>query len=388
MWTATSPSTAYPGGPWIRSRRWDLTFVFGSALLVALPLATYYLMTALTGTPPQSFQEDQALSIAMVINLGCAFLIGGPHMYATYTLTLAEQRFRDRHPVLLGAAALVPVVVIFLATTRIELLMTVFFAWASLHAAHQLTYLVQQYHLRAGTSVRLPAWSRLIDYVLVGMCLYPVVMWRLLAPQGDVLRMPFGIEIAQGFHIGRVDLSRQLPELVAGQVWIAWTFFAVFGVALAAFVVRTAWEAATGRSAWPRTLLVCLTVPVVFSLPLFDNMDVSLQGFNLWHSTQYLGLVYLINAYRKERGEISSGFVTELSGIGNGWRYYAFLVVVSMSVGGLMGFLHYVAGLPLLQVYYAVLLSGLWVHYLWDHAVFTQAQALAPPEYAGRLSPV
>jgi hypothetical protein len=377
MWTATSSTTA-PSGPWIRSRQWDLTFILGSVVLVALPLSTYYAIAALTGTPPQSFQEKPALSIAMLINLACAFLIGGPHMYATYTLTLAERRFRNLHPWLLAAAAAIPMVVVTLAIARIELLMTIFFAWASLHAAHQLAYLVQQYHLRAVTAAPLGAWSRGIDYILVASCLYPVVLWRLLAPPGAVLDLPFGLAVMPGFHVGRVDLAQQLPVSIAGQVWIAWAFAAVFAVTLLAFLVRTLWELATGRTLWPRTLLVGITVPVVFSLPLFDNMDVSLQGFNLWHSVQYLGLVYLINGYRKQRGEISSGLVTRLSGFGNGARYYGFLVGVSLSAGALMGLLHYVAGLPMLQVYYAVLLSGLWVHYLWDHAVFAQAHALAP----------
>ena len=44
-----------------------------------------------------------------------------------------------------------------------------------------------------------------------------------------------------------------------------------------------------------------------------------------------------------------------------------------------MGFLHWVIGLPMLQVYYAVLLSGLWVHYLWDHAIFAHPESLLPP---------
>jgi hypothetical protein len=377
MWTATS-SIIEPTGPWIRSRRWDLTFIFGSVVLVAIPLSTYYAIAALTGTPPQSFQEKPALSIAMLVNLACAFLIGGPHMYATYTLTLAERRFRDVHPWLLAVAALIPVVVVTLAVARIELLMTIFFAWASLHAAHQLAYLVQQYHLRADAAAAVSAWSRGIDYLLVGSCLYPIVLWRLLAPTGAVLDLPFGLAVTPGFHVGRVDLSQQLPVAIAGQVWIAWAFAGIFAVTLLVFLARTVWELTTGRMLWPRTLLVGITVPVVFSLPLFDNMDVALQGFNLWHSVQYLGLVYLINAYRKLRGEISSQLVTELSGIGNGARYYGFLVAVSLSAGGLMGFLHYVAGLPMLQVYYAVLLSGLWVHYLWDHAVFAQSHALAP----------
>lgn len=377
--SAARTSSAPGASPWIRSRRWDLLFIFASVALVTVPLATYYAVTYLTGTPPQSFQERQALSIAMFINLFCAFFIGGPHMYATYTMTLGEPRFRERHATLYRAALLVPLAVVSLAVARIELLMTIFFAWASVHAVHQIAFLVRQYQMRAERPHELPGWSRAIDYALALFCFYPIILWRLLAPRGAVLRLPFGIDVLQGFRIGEVDLSRQLPAAVQGQVWIAWLGIAFFSAAVVAFLARTAWEIATGRVVWPRTLLLLCTVPVVFALPLFENMDVSLQGFNLWHSTQYIGLVYLMNAYRKERGEISSDFVDFLSGVGNGYRYYAFLVFVSMSAGGLMGFLHWVIGLPMLQVYYAVLLSGLWVHYLWDHAIFAHPESLLPP---------
>ena len=109
-----------------------------------------------------------------------------------------------------------------------------------------------------------------------------------------------------------------------------------------------------------------------------DNLDVALQGFNLWHSTQYVGLVYLMNSHRKARRLISSPLVERIAGRENFTYYYGTIVAVSMAAAGLIGFLHYVAGLPLLQAYYGVHLSGLWIHYLWDHAVFGELDALTP----------
>lgn len=379
MWTAVdrTPSQDLPPGPWIRSRRWDLTFIFGTGALVAVPLLSYYAIASLTGTAPEAFQERPALGIAMLINLAVAFLIGGPHVYATYTMTLAEQSFRDRHPILLWGALVVPLVVTTLAIVRIELLIAAFFAWASVHVIHQFAYLVQQYQLRARGPRPLPGWSRAIDYALALTCLYPVASWRLLAEPGSRLALP-GLDVAQGFHIGAVDVSQQIPAALVGQTWIAGLVGAVFAVSVVAFALRTVWEIATGRVVWPRTLLLVATAPVAFALPLFDNLDVALQGFNLWHSAQYIGLVYLMNAYRKQRRAISSPFVASIAGFGNGERYYAFVVTISVGVGGLIGILHYGFGLPMLQVYYAVHLSGLLVHYLWDHAVFLRADALTP----------
>ena len=355
-----------------------MAFIFASAGFVALPFATYYAVATVTGVPPQAFQHDQALSLAMFINLGCAFLIGGPHMYATFTMTLAERSFRERHPALLRAGVLVPIVVVFLAVTRIELLMMLFFGWASVHVVHQLVYLVWQYQQRAGIHGGVPAWSRGIDFVLAVSCLYPIATWRILAPEGAVLPLPFGLEAHAGFPIGRVDIAGEIPAVLQGQTWIAGVVAAVFVGAAAAFAARTVAEWRRGEVVWPRTLLLALTVPIAFLVPTATNLDVALQGLNLWHSTQYIGLVYLMNTYRKQRGEVSSPLVAWMSGTGNGSVYYGFIVAVSLGAGALIGLLHFGFGLPMLQVYYSVLLSALWVHYLWDHAVFTRGDALTP----------
>lgn len=383
MWTTSSRAATDPdSGPWIHSRRWDLVFLFASAALVALPLCTYYAVTAVTGAAPRSFQENQQLSIAMLINLGAAFGIGGPHMYATFTTTLLEKRFRQRHRRLLWCAAAIPPLVITLAVLRIEILMAVFFAWASVHVIHQLVYLVQQYQDRAEARAPIPAWSRAIDYVLAMSCLYPVATWRLLAEPGTRLDLPFGLAVHPGFHIGRVNIAEQVPALFHGQTWIATAIAVTFGLSLAALLVRTGWELATHRFVLPRTLILLTTAPIAFCLPLFDNMDVALQGFNLWHSTQYIGLVWLMNLRRAERGEISSPLVQSVSGSSRSLHYYAFVVAISLGSGAVMGVLHYGLGLPMLQVYYCVLLSGLWIHYLWDHVVFQERDALAPSSHA------
>lgn len=378
---ARGARAARAAGGWLVGPRWDGLLIFGSVVLVALPLTTYWAVATATGVPPRSFQHDQALSIAMFINLAAAFGIGGPHMYATFTATLAERRFRERHPWLLRAALAVPVVVLALAVLRIELLLALFFGWASVHVVHQVVYLVQQYQDRAPG---LPRWSRAIDHVLAATCLYPVASWRLLAEPGAELALPLVGTVGAGFHIGLVDVATQMPGFLRGQTWIAGAIGAVFAVAALAFLARTGWELATGRLVWPRTLLLLLTAPVAFALPLFDNMDVALQGFNLWHSTQYLGLVWLMNRRRYDERSISSPFVSWLAAPGRAWSYYAFLVAVSLAAGGLMGVLHYGVGLPMLQVYYCVLLSGLWIHYLWDHAVFLDRDALAPAAPVGR----
>jgi hypothetical protein len=371
--------------PWIRSPSWDFGFLIGSVAFVAVPLLVYYGLAKIARIAPEAFQERDALNLAMFINLAVGGFIGGPHMYATFSYTLAEPSFRRRFWPLVGVGAFIPALVVVVAVVRIELLMTVFFTWASIHVLHQLSYILRHYHDRSPEGAPSAA-SRGLDYLLTLSALYPIGLWRLLAPPEAAPMRLLGFDVKPGFPIGDVDLSRQIPGFVHGQLWIAYAVWAVFAAAVVAFLVRTGWELFTVRRVPPRTLLVAVTIPVAFVIPAFDNLDVAFQGFNLWHSFQYLGLVFLVNSYRKERGEISSRFIASISGFGNARRYYSVGLALALGTALLIVVLHLGLDLPLLKVYYSCVLSVLLVHYLLDHVVFlTQRDSLTPPRGATEL---
>src|SRR3954453_14508616 len=112
-------------GAWLRSRNWDLTFLIGSALLVPIPLIMYH-----------------GLGISQTaVNLVVAGLIGGPHLYSTFTYTFMEPSYRRRHRRFLAASLALPVFVTVLSFVNLQVLLTVFFLWASIHVLHQITYI-------------------------------------------------------------------------------------------------------------------------------------------------------------------------------------------------------------------------------------------------------
>jgi hypothetical protein len=121
---------------WLRSKRWDLFWITGSAVLVAFPIIMY-----------NFFKTDQA---RIIINMIVAILVGGPHMYATATRTAFEPNFVGRYRFLffLGLI-LIPAVVIALTLTSYLLLLTVFFSWASIHILHQASYIAGRYNDRS-----------------------------------------------------------------------------------------------------------------------------------------------------------------------------------------------------------------------------------------------
>src|SRR5258706_545955 len=79
---AISQSVSY----WIRNRNWDLTFISLSAVLVFVPLASFYF-----GQSEKSAGYAQYMS--KVVDYFVAACIGGPHMFSTVIRTIFNKRF-------------------------------------------------------------------------------------------------------------------------------------------------------------------------------------------------------------------------------------------------------------------------------------------------------
>lgn len=87
---------------------------------------------------------------------------------------------------------------------------------------------------------------------------------------------------------------------------------AVFAAFLIAWIVKTAAEFRERRGNVPKTLLIGITTVVSFCLPLGSNLDVLFQGYNTWHSFQYLFLLWIINRLRDQRGRSKTASCADL----------------------------------------------------------------------------
>src|SRR3954468_20767788 len=147
---------------WLRSSRWDLAFLILSAALVPIPLLMYH-----------------GLGVSQTaVNLIVAGLIGGPHLYSTFTYTFMEPNYRRRHRRFLAASLALPVIVTTMAFVSIQILLTVFFMWASVHVLHQITY-INDCYVAKGPLAR-PLRERVVDYGVVFLCLYPIATPQIL----------------------------------------------------------------------------------------------------------------------------------------------------------------------------------------------------------------
>lgn len=338
---------------WLRSKPWDLTWISGSALLMMIPYASYY------GGQALGFNADDARN---AVNVLVAFLIGGPHMYATHTRTTLDPTFHRSHPSIIPAAFIIPAVVIYLGLYHFVFLLTFFFMWASVHVLHQIIYLVNCYTEKDPRPTKMA--SRVADYAVVLLALYPVAMYRF---------------VHGTFHIGEVYLY--FPEaLKHDAVWVFTSF--LFAAAVTFYLYRARQDFKAGRGNWPKTILIGVTVLVSFVTPMFHELDVAFQGMNTWHSFQYLGLTWYINRLRYERGELARPIMQRISSPGTWWKYYGFNILMNCStliVWGLLLLTRAQTGLTFDQSYYIVILCFLLTHYYHDHILFQSPHEIRQP---------
>ena len=125
------------------------------------------------------------------------------------------------------------------------------------------------------------------------------------------------------------------------------------------------------------------TVGLAFVVPLFDNLDVAFQGFNTWHSLQYLALTWFILSRNAARGAIGSPVAQKLAGTEKTGKFYGAMVAATLVAGALYLALWKGLGFPQDKSYYVVVLTFLLIHYFYDHFLFRD---FAPLEERGAMA--
>ncbi|MCB9890810.1 MAG: hypothetical protein H6832_02395 [Planctomycetes bacterium] len=326
---------------WIRSPRWDLAWLLGSAIIVPLVLALVW-------------GGVSSANLMLIITA----LIGGPHLFSTYVVTYLDPAFRKAHGrVLLAITCLIPPLVLWGITTNFAVMLTLFIFAASLHVVQQNAYLTDVYRRRAGTP-EAPR-SRWIDYGLLFVCMHPIASWKL---------------VHDDFRLGEIPI--RLPEILNGP-WTYWTVWITFAFFLVAWIRKTVREARDGTLNRPKTLLIAVTAIIAFLVPAAADgarLELAFQSVNAWHSFQYLGLVWYVLMVRKQHGLVKSRVVRSIAGAGRSQtlRFYGFCFAITVV---LLAALYSIArvdplGLTFQQYWYVMVLSPLLIHYALDAYLF------------------
>lgn len=366
-----SRSGEVPENLWLNNRTWDLTYISLSAVLVILPFAAYeifnYILAAESIRGALGINSSDVSDVSRnTVNGLIALLIGGPHMYATYTRTFLDGEFRRHHVLFLLGSLALPFVVVYLGVVNFQLLVTFFFFWASVHILHQIAYIIDCYNLK--TTRRISLASRVLDYVVVFSSLYPIGVWRM---------------VNNDFKIGRIQLLFPDAMMIQNNPNLGWGIFLfavlVFGVSLTLWIGRSYKQYERGELHTPKFLLMSLTIAVAFFIPAYRELDVAFQGFNTWHSFQYLGLTLYINRLRQQKQGIETPLIRNMSLAGSGWRFYMFNVACAVGAVAMIALLllnRHALGFSFDQCYYVVVLSFLLMHYYHDHLLFTKTDAV------------
>jgi len=343
---------------WIRDKRFDLFFLTLSGALVFFPYLSYGLL--------QRLGVKEATS-SLIVGLSVTVLVGGPHMYSTYLRTAFEPRFRRRHPVLTYLPLVViPTLVVLGAMYAFIVLLTGFFLWASIHVTHQAQYISETYRMRKGAPLR--AIDRWLDGAVILGALYTMAMYKFVSDR---------------FALGSSVLL--FPDFLKHR-WVAIAFTLGYAAFFLFYVGRTLGEIRRGETSWPRLLFMTMTVAMAFVVPIFNNLDVSFQGFNTWHSLQYLALTWFILGREAETGRIGTGFVRALAGKEKTRRFYLAMIGATFSAGVIYLFLWKGLGFPQDKSYYSVTLSFLLCHYFYDHVLFRDFTPLEPTQGEERVA--
>ena len=359
---------------WLVSAPYDLAFIIGSAILLFVPHAIHLLWPS-----------------NIVVDLAIAAAIGGPHLFATYTLTFMEPNFRRRYPRYTAGALLLPLPVLATAIIDLDLLVTAFFFLAALHVIHQAGYVADSYRAGRPEPAATRGLSRLIDY---GLLLSSLLVLASFKFTGAPLRI-FGMELSE--HQFATGGRRLLfPGFLQAEV-LAWALMTAFVLCAAAFVVKSLHEAAQGRLNLPKTLHMVLAAGLFFITPALQNLDVAFQGLNTWHSFQYLAVVIFLNRCRRAQGLIGSPRVARFAT--RGARLYGVCLAFTAATGlvylalrGTVLLLDAWPGDALQQHYFAfyvAVLSALLIHYYFDHFLFLRVDGVITPrgERAARAAP-
>ncbi len=355
-------------GKWINSQSWDLTFISLSVVLVTIPYLTWLFVNDVLHVDSDVGRQG--------VNIMIAVLIGGPHMYATFTRTALDNNFRAKYGGFVRSSIIIPLLVITLALTNLTLLLTIFFFWASIHVLHQIIYVVESYNVKAEHATQkssLSLVSKLIDFAVVLTALYPLASYR--------------VAVTQDFTIGPSALNDIIPDFLE-QPWLFYLASAAFAVSLIAFIIKSIYEYRHGTAHIPKIIFISVTVVASFIVPSLGNLDTAFQGMNVWHSFQYLALTWYINRLRQRRGELNSQPVLErISEDGESRLFYGFNLALTAGSGVIIGVVFVILYLlvggkwaepsfALETAYYIGVLSFLWIHYYHDHFLFTQTESV------------
>lgn len=296
----------------------------------------------------------QVTGASEVLNLVIPVLLGGPHIFFSLVRTYMDTDFKREHRHLLRVTPhVIAFGMMYLAFHQyFRVAANVILYSAVLHGAAQLAHIGLRYRLKAGRA----AWD------LGGKAF---VVAALVGPLYFVSRA-----------VATRDRFEFIGQAIYPQLAPSWFLWLAGGVAL---VAAAYWLAdavnhrlAGGRTPWREGAVLAATLGAFWFLASLDELDVTFQAYNAWHSVQALGILWIGMNGKWRAGKVRGPKASRFCQDGAFLRTYGWAVVFSVSIGFLVVlFSNFQFGqLDRSAFYYVFAVTVLLNHHVLDYWLF------------------
>jgi hypothetical protein len=332
---------------WIRSLAYDWGFLLGSTALIFVIAGMF---TAKGGGANVLEVRGASDTLDLVIPV----LLGGPHIFFSLVRTYMDVDFKREHRNLLRATPhAVAFTMMYLAFHQyFQVAANLVLYSAVFHGASQLAHVGLRYRVKSGR----PAWD-LGGKALLVACLV-----------GPLYFVSRGVATREHFQfIGQPIFQALAPT------WFLWLSGGVASVAIAYWLSDTISHKQAGREVnWREGAMLVATLGAFWFLVSLEDLDVSFQAYNAWHSVQALGVMWIgMNAKWRDgkiRGPKQSRFCKD----GAFGRTYLVAVVFAVAIGAVVILFNNLtfADLPRTPPYYVFAVTVLLNHHVLDYWLF------------------
>jgi hypothetical protein len=307
-----STAVAWAPAPdrWIRDVVYDWTFFLGSTLLVFVVAQIFVAKGGGSNVLELSWGSE-------ALNLAVPILLGGPHIFFSLVRTYMDVDFKRDHRVLLRASphviALSMMYCAFHGHTA--LLVNVVLYSAVFHGAAQLAHIGLRYRVKAG---RAPFDVAGTAYLVATLA-------------GPLYFVTYAVGSRPFTFVGQPIYAWLAPT------WLLWASGA------ASLVGAAYWMAdgitrrmAGGLFNWREGAILAATWGAFWFLANLDELDVTFQAYNAWHSVQAFGIMWLGMNAKWRAGKIRGPKQSRFCRDGAFFFTYGWALAFSIAIGVLV----------------------------------------------------
>jgi hypothetical protein len=344
-------STAIAAGP-PRDSRWIRDFAFDGVFLLGSTFLVFVVAQAFSGRGGGG-NLLRMTGAAEALNLVVPVLLGGPHIFFSVVRTYMDVDFKreHRHLLRLGPHVIAFSILYLVFHGRFDVVVNVVLYSAVFHGAAQLAHIGLRYRRKSGRE----AWDLAGKAFLVAVMVGPL------------------------YFVTRAVNEREF-SFVGQRIWqgLAPTW-AVWATGAVALVAAAYWLAdgvnrriAGGRTNWREGSILAAAWGAFWFLTSLDELDVTFQAYNAWHSVQALGILWFGMNEKWRSGKVRGPRQSRFCRDGAFGVTYLAGVLFSLAIG----FLVLLYGnfrfddLTASHGYYVFAITVLLNHHLMDYWVF------------------